>query len=151
MRFNDVVIGIAAIIAGIIIIIHVQSYPVQPGGRPGPALFPTVLSVLLMIAGGVLVAGGRRAGGPMWQVLPELDARGVGNIALTLGAIVFYVAVSPFLGFLLTSFIVMAAMMFMLKARMLSALPVAAGATVIVYVIFNKLLMVPLARGILAF
>ena len=151
MRFNDVVIGIAAIIAGIVIFIHVQSFPSQAGGRPGPALFPAILAVLLVVIGAVLVAQGRRSGEPLCQIPSDLDARGVGNIILTLGSIVFYVLASEFLGFLLTSFIVMVAMMLMLKARAVIAMPVAASTTLCIYAIFNKMLMVPLPRGILAF
>ncbi|MDR2726420.1 MAG: tripartite tricarboxylate transporter TctB family protein [Deltaproteobacteria bacterium] len=151
MRFNDAVIGVAAIIVGLLIFIHVQSFPSQAGGRPGPALFPATLAALLMIAGVVLVVQGHRAGGPLCQIPPELNARGVGNIMMTLGAIVFYVLVSEYLGFLLASFVVMVGMMLMLKARARIAIPVAAGTTLCIYAIFHKMLMVPLPRGLLAF
>ncbi|MDR2727285.1 MAG: tripartite tricarboxylate transporter TctB family protein [Deltaproteobacteria bacterium] len=151
MRFNDAVIGVLTILLSLIVIIHVQSYPAQPGGRPGPALFPIVLSVLLMIAGSVLIVDGRRSRAPLFQILPELDAKGAGNIMLFLAAIVFYIVVSETLGFLATSFVVMVSMMSVLKARLKLGVPVAAGTTVLIYLIFNKILLVPLPRGILAF
>ena len=151
MRFNDSVIGLFAIIVGIVVFIHVQSFPAQADGRAGPALFPTVLSILFVVAGAVLVRDGRRSAAPLWQLLPDLDAKGISNILLTLGAIVFYILVSDKLGFLLSSFIVMATMMLMLKARAVIAMPVAAGTTLCIYAMFNKLLLVPLPRGIFSF
>ena len=151
MRFNDAVIGILAIIVGIVIIFHVQSYPPQPGGRPGPALFPMVLSGLLIIAGSVLVVSGRRQGGPLYQVLPDITLAGVINIMLTLSAVIFYVLVARTLGFLLTSFIIMVGLMLVLKARLIMSVLVAIGTTLCIYLIFNKFLMVPLPRGILSF
>ena len=151
MRFNDAVIGIFAILLGVLILFHVQSFPVQEGGRPGPALFPTALSVLMIICGLVLVPGGLKSKAPLVQRLPELDARGITNILLLLAGIVFYILVSETIGFLLTSFIVMVALMFMLKARLKMAIPVAVITTVCIYGIFNKFLMVPLPRGLLSF
>lgn len=151
MRFNDALIGILAIILGIIVFIHVRSFPVQADGHAGPGLFPSVLAVLLVIVGGLLIRQGLRSGSPLFERLPELDARGLGNIMLTLGSIVFYVLVSEKLGFLLSSFIVMVAMMLMLKAKPLTAAPVAAATTLFIYGIFNKFLLVPLPRGIFYF
>lgn len=151
MRVNDAVIGLCMILLGIVVFIHVQSFPTQGDGHAGPSLFPSVLGILFVVAGFVLVRQGIRSKAPLFTRLPELDAHGIGNIALTLGAIVFYILVSEKLGFLLTSFTVMIVMMLMLKARFATALPVAIGTTLCIYAIFNKMLLVPLPRGILSF
>ena len=152
MRVNDAVIGLIAILVGIVVFWHVQSFPGQPGGHPGPSLFPSILSALMIIVGCVLIAQGRRQTDQPWfQLLPELNARGIGNIVVTLLAIIFYIAVSDKLGFLLTSFCIMVGMMLLLKTRVIIAMPVAAGTTLGIYAIFHKMLMVPLPRGIFAF
>ena len=151
MRFNDAVIGIFTILLGVIILIHVQSFPMQEGGRPGPALFPSALSILMIICGLVLIPGGLKSKAPLAQRLPELNAKGITNILLLLAGIVFYVFASETIGFLLTSFLVMLALMYMLKARLKMAIPVAIITTVCIYGIFNKFLMVPLPRGLLSF
>jgi putative tricarboxylic transport membrane protein len=153
MRFNDTLLGLFAIVGGAVIIFIVQGYPPQAGGRPGPALFPFVLSVLLIIAGLALIYQNwnTRRGQPWVQRLPELNARGVGNSLLTLGSAFFYVLLSEFLGFLLASFIAMLIFMFVLKAEVKTAVPVAAAAALAVYLIFNKGLLVPLPRGLLYF
>jgi putative tricarboxylic transport membrane protein len=153
MRVNDILIGLIAIAVSIAIIINVQGYPPQAGGRPGPALFPLVLAILLIITGLSLIyqSWGTRHTQPWVQRLPELNARGIGNILLTLGAAFFYVLSSEFLGFLLAAFISMLTFMFVLKAEIKTAVPVAAGAAVAIYLIFNKGLLVPLPRGLLSF
>ncbi len=151
MRLNDAALGVLAILIGIVIFIHVQSFPAQEGGRPGPALFPAVLAILLIVSGIVLIPGGLKSKAPLAQRLPELDARGIGNVLLMLAGIVFYILISEWLGFLLTSFIVTLSLMIMLKANIKSAIPVAILTTVCIYGIFNKFLMVPLPRGLLSF
>jgi putative tricarboxylic transport membrane protein len=142
--------------AGSAVIVHVQGYPAQAGGRPAPAHVPFILADLLIIAGLALIYQHRQnrsavRAQPWVQRLPELDTRGVGNVLLTLAATLFYILCSEFLGFLLTSFIVMCTLMGMLKAKITLAAPVAAAATLVIYLIFNKGLLVPLPRGLLHF
>lgn len=151
MRVNDKLIGIITMALGLAIIIRVQFYPSQAGGQPGPALFPEVIGALLMVVGMVLFWQARRSTAPMVARLPELTARGVGNVLFTAGAIIFYILVSQSLGFLLTSFIIMVGMMSLLKAKLTLSIPVAAGTTICIYMIFNKMLLVPLPRGFLYF
>lgn len=152
MRVNDAILGLIAIILGIVVFVHVQSFPSQGDGHPGPSLFPSLLSGLFAVAGCVLIAQGLRIKNQPWfQRLPELDARGIGNIVMTLLAIVFYILASETLGFLLTSFIIMFSLMVMLKAKALHALPVATAMTLFIYLVFNKGLLVPLPRGLVFF
>ncbi len=112
MRVNDAIIGLIAIVIGLAVLIHVQSFPAQAGGRPGPALFPSGLSVLFIISGIVLILQERCKSEhqPWFERLPELNVKGIGNILVTLLAVVFYIFVSETIGFLLTSFIVMIAL-----------------------------------------
>lgn len=151
MRLNDKLLGIITMILGLAIIIRVQFYPSLADGQPGPALFPEVIGGLLMIVGMVLFWQARRSTAPLVVRLPELTAKGMGNVLFTTGAIIFYILVSQPLGFLLTSFIIMVTMMVLLKAKLTVSIPVAAGTTVCIYLIFNKMLLVPLPRGFLYF
>jgi len=151
MRLNDKLIGILAMVIGLAVIIRVQFYPNLADGQPGPALFPEVIGGLFIVVGLTLFRQARTSDAPMVSRLPELTARGVGNVLFTIGAVIFYIAVSQSLGFLLTSFIIMVAMMLLLKAKLAVSIPVAMGTTVCIYAIFNKMLLVPLPRGLLYF
>ncbi|MDR1731131.1 MAG: tripartite tricarboxylate transporter TctB family protein [Synergistaceae bacterium] len=151
MRFNDAVIGIAAIIFGLAVILHVRSYPSMGDGMPGPALFPTILGILLIVIGTLQIPRGIKSRAPFAALLPELTARGAGNILLTLAGVIFYIYASDSLGFLPTSFCVMFVLMLVLKGNFFLSAAVAAGATLCIYLIFVKMLMVPLPAGIFAF
>lgn len=151
MRVNDAVIGMLVIILGISVYIHVQSFPFQGDGHPGPSLFPSVLAILFCVVGVILIYQGVKSKQVMFAIIPGLTAKGIGNIVVTLIAILFYVFTSEKLGFLLTSFIIMLSLMFILKAKPIHALPVAVGMTLFIYCVFNKILLVPLPQGIIYF
>jgi putative tricarboxylic transport membrane protein len=151
MRFNDAVIGVFVILLGLGVILHVWSYPAMGDGMPGPSLFPTVIGALLMAAGAVQIPKGIRSGVPFVRRLPEFNARGVGNILVTVLGVFFYIYASDFLGFLLTAFCIVFAMMLTLKSKILVSAATAVGAALFVYIIFNKMLMVPLPIGLFAF
>jgi putative tricarboxylic transport membrane protein len=148
MRFNDALIGIGIIIFGLVVVVHVQSYPSMRDNMPGPALFPTVLGSLLIIAGAVQIPRGIKSRAPLVTVLPEFTARGICNMAAVILGVIFYIYASDTLGFLLTSFCVMFVLMMMLKGKPLPSALVAAGAALCAYLIFNKMLLVPLPSGL---
>ena len=153
MRMNDAIIGVIAILVGIGVLVHVQTFPGQENGQPGPALFPSALAGLFIISGIVLIfqESRKKEHSPLFERLPELNARGISNILVTLAGIAIYILISETVGFLLTSFGIMVSLMLMLKAKIRHAIPVAAFTTVMIYIIFNKGLMVPLPRGYLYF
>jgi putative tricarboxylic transport membrane protein len=151
MRFNDALIGIAIMIFGLVVVVHVQSYPSMGNNMPGPSLFPTIIGILLMIAGGVQIPKGITSRAPLVARLPNFTLKGICNIVAVVLGVVFYIYASDTLGFLLTSFCVMFVLMLLLKGKPLPSALVAAGATLCVYILFNKMLLVPLPRGFFSF
>ena len=150
MRFNDALIGIGVIIFGLVVVVHVQSYP-RMGDMPGPSLFPTVLGILLMIIGGTQISRGIKSRAPLIALLPGFNARGICYILAVVLGVVFYICASEILGFLLTSFCVMFVLMLIMKGKPLPSAFVSAGAALFAYLIFNKMLSVPLPRGLFYF
>lgn len=71
------------------------------------------------------------------------------NAVVVLGGIVFYVLAAEFLGFPLTMFLVLAAIMLVLRSRVVVALLTAAGITAGLYAVFELLLLVQLPDGFL--
>ena len=65
--------------------------------------------------------------------------------------IIFYIECSEYLGFIITMFIVMFLMLMMLGNKLWVALVSAPLATVAIYLIFAKVLLVPLAEGLFSF
>lgn len=152
MKLNDAIFGALLVALGLAVLLAVQAYPKIPGQPVGPALFPGLIAVGLCVCGLLLVVKGLRAGrGQAWVEFEDWvrSPRHLGALAVLLGGVVFYIAVSTSLGFLPTAFIMLAALFVVLGVRLPRALVLAVVATLVVHYAFYKLLRVPLPWGVL--
>ena len=150
MKVNDAVIGACLIALAIAILVHIQAYPLIPGQKYGPALFPGVIAVGLIGCGLLLVRRGVRAGRPLvafasWMRDPSL----VTNFLAICIVLVFYIAAVGTLGFIPTATVCLVALFLKLRVRVLPAIVVALAATLVIHTLFYKLLRVPLPWGVL--
>jgi putative tricarboxylic transport membrane protein len=157
MKLDDAVWGALLALLGAAILWHVQGFPRIPGQNVGPALFPGIVATALVVCGGILIASGlrarRRAGGVAlrWAAAPEWlrsPARLLAFAILVAGS-VFYLLVVDRLGFLLTAFAYLTALMWVLRVRLALAVPVALVMALLIHYAFYKLLRVPLPWGVL--
>jgi putative tricarboxylic transport membrane protein len=149
MRISNTVIGLVIILFGGAVLIDTRSFPSLENGYPGPSLFPNILAVLFIIAGIVLVAQGVRCR----EKFLKFDTTGIGqggvvNILLVLVAILFYILLSDFLGFQITSFIVLVGLMKWLRVSTFWSLSMSVVITEAIYILFAKILLVALPWGI---
>lgn len=148
MRYADALLGAGVIILGVAAFLETLRFPEMPGGMPGPALFPRILSVLLVGFGLLLLLRARRpaedAGLPFSRIAV---LKGVGVLL----GIVAYIALVERLGFILTAGGILIGMMLMLGVRARTALPVSAGLVLFIVLLFQQLLRVPLPQGIFGF
>jgi len=157
VKLNDAVWGALFALLGAAILWHVQGFPRIPGQNVGPGLFPGVLAVAMLVCGAILIATGlkarRGAGGATfrWAVAPEWlrSRRHVLAFAVLVASNVFYLLVVDRLGFLLTAFVYLAALMWVLRVRLVVAVPVALIMALAIHYAFYKLLRVPLPWGVL--
>ena len=64
MRFNDAIPGVVVLLFAAAMLAYTLTFPAQmPGQEYGPALFPGLVAVGLVLCGLLLVARGVRAGG----------------------------------------------------------------------------------------
>jgi putative tricarboxylic transport membrane protein len=157
VKLDDTVWGALFALLGAAILWHVRSFPNIPGQNIGPALFPGVVATALLVCGALLIVGGWRArrrveGAARRWVEPPPWLRSPPQLL----AFVVFVATSTFylfavdrLGFLLTAFVCLAALMSVLRVRPMRALAVAFVLTLLIHYVFYKLLRVPLPWGIL--
>ena len=149
MRVSNTAIGSGLIIFGISVLLYTRTFPTLEKGYPGPSLFPNVLAVLFIIVGVTLVAQGVRSGEKVLQFdTTGITRSGFINILLILGAIVFYIYLSDVLGFQITSFILLFGMMKWLRVSTRWSLVMACVVTMAIYVLFAKILLVPLPWGL---
>ena len=121
----------------------------MPGQKFGPAWFPGLIAVGLILCGALLAAQAMRASAPL-VVLPAWirSARAVSGVASVIAGLLFYVLAADWLGFYLTALLIQVVWMRILGASWRLTLPVAVVATVVIHLSFYKLLRIPLPWGI---
>lgn len=121
----------------------------MPGQKYGPAWFPGLIAVGLIVCGALLAAQTVRGAAP-WLALPPWirSARPVAGVASVIAGLLFYVLAADALGFYLTAILILVVWMRVLGASWRVTLPVAVIATVVIHLSFYKLLRIPLPWGI---
>ena len=149
MRVSNTAIGLFLILFAAVVLWHVQSFPSLDNGYPGPALFPSVLAVLFIICGiGLIIQGVRQREKLLKFDTGTLKLSGLLNILFVLGMIVCYIFLAQFAGFLIFSFLVLLILMKWLKVKTLASILMSAGVTLVIYLLFAKVLLVPLPWGL---
>jgi putative tricarboxylic transport membrane protein len=149
MRVSNTAIGVFLIIFSAAVLWHVQSFPSLDNGYPGPSLFPSVLAVLFILCGIGLIIQGVKAREKLLKFdTGSLTLPGLLNIFFVLGAIVSYILLAEYIGFLIFSFAVLLILMRWLKVKALSSVLMAVGVTLVIYILFAKILLVPLPWGL---
>jgi putative tricarboxylic transport membrane protein len=150
VRINDAVVGAALIALAVAILIHIQGYPLIPGQKYGPALFPGLIAVGFLATGSLLVARGVRAGLPLVAIAPWMRSpRLVTNFLAVCAALVFYILATGPLGFIPTGVILLLALFVKFGVAPARAAATALVATLVIHALFYKLLKVPLPWGVL--
>jgi putative tricarboxylic transport membrane protein len=152
MKLNDAVFGLLLLALGGFVLFTVQSYPQIPGQKVGPAIFPGLIATGLCVGGLLLLVKGwaERATVPWFAPRDWMKSpRHVLAFAVAVGSVLFYMAVSLKLGFLITSTLILTALFSVLRVRVGKALLVAVIASLVIHFAFYKLLRVPLPWGIL--
>jgi putative tricarboxylic transport membrane protein len=155
VKVNDAVAGALFLAFGLAIIATAVQMPEMPGQPYGAATFPALIGGGFVLVALVLVAKGVAE----WRELPGIVAadwgrspRALFRIALTIGLVILYIALSGWLGFIASSFLVLVTLFVSLGVRPVPAIAVAIVATLAIQQAFGVLLRVPLPRNqLLAF
>ncbi|MCO5160199.1 MAG: tripartite tricarboxylate transporter TctB family protein [Mesorhizobium sp.] len=152
MKANDTITGGIFLAIAIFTFVYAGTFSSLPGVKYGPDLFPRLISILMGLGGIALIVGSaRRTGGlPLFTLAPwARRPRNHAILASVVASIVFYILGSERLGFLLSGFLMLGGLLAVTRgtSKLLSSAVVAAGVTVILYLIFARLLRVPLPMG----
>jgi putative tricarboxylic transport membrane protein len=120
----------------------------MPGQKFGPAWFPGLIAVGLILCGVLLAARSQKG---VLVAFPDWirSARAVAGVASVIVGLLFYVLVADWLGFYFTALLIQVVWMRILGASWRLTLPVAVVATVVIHLSFYKLLRIPLPWGLL--
>lgn len=154
MKVNDAISGMGFVLLAGLVYWLTWDFPGMHGQPYGPALFPRLIAVMMAVGGlGLIVQGARkRAEGPS-MTMPEWvrSPRHVAGLLAVIVAVIFYILVSRWLGFVLSAFIILVVLFTILRGRahLWSSLAIAAVTTLAIQQFFGDLLRVPLPWGIL--
>lgn len=151
MKLSDAVFGLLLLALGAAVIGTVSSYPTIAAQRVGPALFPGLIALGLVIGGLILIVRGwrDRAAVPWVRFEPWVrSARHVGGVLGVVGSVAFYIVVVDRLGFFPTALLILAVLFRLFGVRPGKSIVIAAIATLVIHFAFYKLLRVPLPWGI---
>lgn len=153
MRANDLITGLLIIMLATAMIAYTGTFPPFPGQKYGPSLFPRILGAGLILCGVLLMLRGRRAlaqGEALFGMDPVFRAPKAAIAAgAILAAILFYILASETLGFVITAFIVMLALLLLYGTRPVPALAIALVSVLCIDWFFGWMFRVPLPIGLL--
>jgi putative tricarboxylic transport membrane protein len=151
MKISDTVVGAGFVAAGALIFSGTIGYPTLEAGHPGPSLFPRLLSGLMVVLGGFLGLQGLRGKDVTDEVAWLQLHRNPSfiNAMFILAGVLAYIFLVERVGFLLMGALVIFVIMWRLQVRLLTAVMVAVIFNNIVYLLFAKILRVPLPLGLL--
>ncbi len=148
--------GCVLVVFAIAEITYTRTFPSLFGQSYGPELFPRLIGFGLIGCGLVLIIRGvhhkRRAGeGGRWLEPGDWlqQSRLKLNLLLVILSLVGYVLFSDWLGFILTSMLILSVLLYRLGSSFLMALMIAAATTTVLQLVFAKILLVPLPAGLL--
>ena len=146
----DVILGGLVAIAGVFIFLQARTFPNLSGGYPGPGLFPQLLAVLLVLSGLWIAANAAvKRVRPRTLPLSDVPRREKITALLVVLAVVFYVLVADTLGFVPVVLILMIGLMLRTGVSRRWGLTVGIGVTSAIYVVFERILHIPLPSGML--
>jgi putative tricarboxylic transport membrane protein len=150
MKLSDALSGVLTALFGLAVLLYARTFPPMPGQPIGPALFPSVIGIGLIVFGGALALAARGAGTPALVV--DAWVRGPHTVlafALVVADVVLYALVVDVLGFFITAFLFLAVLFLTFGVPRRYIAPVAAAVTVGIHYGFYTVLRVPLPWGLL--
>lgn len=150
MRRIDAAIGAFFILFGAFGISQSLQLPLfQRGGIPGPGMFPLVLSVTLVVLGGLLVATRLRARPEEYPAFDAPSGTELSRVVAAMVAMTFSVILLPIAGYFLSSVLLVAILLFGIERLWnWKSLVTTLALPTIFFVIFVVLLRVRLPAGI---
>jgi putative tricarboxylic transport membrane protein len=147
MKRNDIIAGGIFIALGIFIFTQTWNYPSPEEGHPGPDLFPNILALLFIGFGLALILKARRLISAEAEIIS--GPKKISNALFVLAIVAVYVGVVNFVGFLITSAVLLFLLMKKLGVTILKSAIASIIITLFINLMFSKILRVPLPYGIL--
>lgn len=150
MKINDALFGLLLLALGGWVLVTVQSFPSIPGQKFGPDLFPGLIAGVLCVCGALLVVQGvKHRNGEPWLKAGDWigSARHARSVVILVAAVTAYILGSETIGFLPLSTLTLGLLMINLRMPVIKSLVLAVALSLVIHLLFYKLLRVPLPWG----
>ncbi|MEM6383957.1 MAG: tripartite tricarboxylate transporter TctB family protein [Pseudomonadota bacterium] len=146
MQVNDRFLGGLVIVAGVAVIAGTLGFRELPGQQFGSSFFPRLIGSAMILSGLALAMA--RTDTP-WLAVSQMvqGAQGL-KVASVFVAVLLWVFISPHLGFIATTALMITGLIVIAGGRVLSAALTGLGVAVLLHLIFSVLLRVPLPFGL---
>ena len=144
---QNLIAGILLAGLGVWIWVYTNTFPSLQEGYPGPALFPRLIALGLVLAGLSFVVGSLRRIAEIRDAIqqPRPAWSGLARLVLGVGLVVLYPLVQTWLGFIPTISLLSFVVAYVLKARLVVAAATALLSALVIYWLFTGVLGVPLS------
>ncbi|OSP55394.1 tripartite tricarboxylate transporter TctB family protein [Pseudoruegeria sp. SK021] len=150
MRVTDLTLGILTLLGGIAIYLSAMNFQAIPGQEYGAGTMPRAVAFVTGLTGLYMIVeaimSGNRGIGFRFAEWTRSGAA-LARVATVLLLILGYILVSPIVGFVPTTIVVLVVAMLTLGTRLVPAVIVSVVATIVIQQSFGKLLLVPLPRS----
>lgn len=143
---RDIAAGLLTTGLGFWVYFAARTFPKVSEGYQGPGLFPQLIGGLLIVFGIGLTGAGIRRRSSL-NVPRVVFSLGVLQAFLVVVSVVLYLLAAPRFGFVLTSLAMLLLLMVAQGTGLRRALPSTLVAVALIYVLFVRLLRVPLPIG----
>lgn len=150
MKISDTLSGILLGIFAVIIFVMALSFPPTPGQEFGSGLFPRLIAIgLLICAVCLVVQSWKRGDRQRWLAWPGLNMVTFLRFCMIPAALVFYFLTAEFLGFFISSGIILIVTFLVFGVRPLRGLVLTVVSLLVIHFAFYNVLEVPLPWGLL--
>lgn len=157
MRLNDAISGLILVIFALAEIAYSSTFPSLHGQAYGSSLFPTLIGIGLAACGLMLIVRGLRARRSAddeqaaWITLGDWasDPATRLNMLLIPGLLIAYIWLSDFIGFIPICIVLLSILLYRLGSSPARSLGYAIVTTIVLQLLFARVLLVPLPEGLL--
>lgn len=148
MKKANIVTSLICIIFSLVVIVYTYTkFPAGMGGVPGPAVFPIIIMVMMLLSGIVVLVDTIRTNS---QEPLELLGKDNIRVYITMAILIVYMLLIPVLGFIVTSTIFLTATIrWFSEKKIVVSFLWAIAMSGVVFAVFTYLLKVSLRFGLL--
>lgn len=150
MKLNDAVMGTLFVLIALAVAFDARDFPDLPGQAYGSGTLPLLVAALMLFLGGAQIASGLKSRVPPIRLDAWMKAQGALRrmAAVPLFVAAFVLLLRP-LGFPLATPPLLLVLLLAMSVRMVTGIVTAVAATGLIWLVFARMLGVPLPLGLL--